>query len=241
MKMIFSIVTMMCFIGAAFGADPSAAPVSRAPTPYPSAASEITWPKDKLKDPSSPLPDTDRYLPIDRLQVRTFFSSIGGEPHPPRTRTPLTFPPTCAPLLTLQWNNNGGYCGETSFQLALLDAGTWASQYTIREVVNAKKQSFADFNKRLPQQQQFLLSVNDLTTATGMNINATQYMASPDSGPGGNTDTTVFLAWVKKQVLQFIFCTFCCHVSFAQCRRCLFFSDAHRHRRCARAQGCPSA
>jgi hypothetical protein len=43
-----------------------------------------------------------------------------------RTVVQLDMPPR------FQWSNAGGYCGETSLQMALLYNGAWVSQYVAR-------------------------------------------------------------------------------------------------------------
>jgi hypothetical protein len=100
-----------------------------------------------------------------------------------------------------QWNANSGYCGETSVQTALLRYGAWMSVFDIREVIAAVQPKLVDPTKTASQQQQLLLGENDQATAAAMNMLYEEYSATnKPSDPAGNSDTTLFLAWMKKQI-----------------------------------------
>ena len=100
-----------------------------------------------------------------------------------------------------QWNANSGYCGETSVQTALMRYGAWMSVFDIREVIAAVQPKLVDPSKTASQQQQMLLGENDQATAAAVNMLYEEYSSTGNpSNPAGNTDTTLFLAWMKKQI-----------------------------------------
>ncbi len=87
----------------------------------------------------------------------------------------------------LQWNANGGYCGETALISGGIYWGQYLSQYTARDIAlqGAPQTSGA-----------LLIGINDGTAASGMRLNATEW----DTDSEENTDD--FLVWVKQQVVQ---------------------------------------
>ena len=100
-----------------------------------------------------------------------------------------------------QWNANSGYCGETSVQTALLRNGGWMSVFDIREVIAAVQPKLVDPTKTATQQQQLLIGENDQATAAAVNMLCEEYSATgKPTEAAGNSDTTLFLAWMKKQI-----------------------------------------
>lgn len=88
-----------------------------------------------------------------------------------------------------QWNANYGYCGEASFISAGLYYGQYVSQYTARAAATpGVNQSDAS--------SQLLISVNDLTAAANMHLNALEW-----NGQSDTLTTKQYLAWVKGYVL----------------------------------------
>ncbi|BBB62342.1 hypothetical protein UNDKW_4069 [Undibacterium sp. KW1] len=88
-----------------------------------------------------------------------------------------------------QWNANYGYCGETAFISAGLYYGQYVSQYTARAAATPGL-SQNDVNSQL------LVSVNDLTAAANMHLNAVEW-----NGLSNATTTSQYLAWIKGYVL----------------------------------------
>lgn len=82
----------------------------------------------------------------------------------------------------IQWENNGGYCGETSFIQAGLYYGQWASQYDVRNFAGGE----------------LLLGVNELKAATALKLNVVRYTAP--AGLTGFARTSDFLAWTRTQI-----------------------------------------
>ena len=107
----------------------------------------------------------------------------------------------------LQWTANGGYCGEVSLITAGMRFGQYYSQYDVRAVVWATQkgpgcsgtQCQSDPTLTAPQQQQLLVGVNDISTATALNIGAKWYSTRDDYLPGGNTKISEFFTWIKDQ------------------------------------------
>ena len=102
----------------------------------------------------------------------------------------------------LQWTANNGYAGETSLIAAGMRFGQYYSQFDIRAVIAATQQgpngctgTFCqqDPAKTKQQQQQLLLGVNDISTATALNIRANWFSATPDGKPGGNKRVRLFI------------------------------------------------
>ena len=88
-----------------------------------------------------------------------------------------------------QWQVNYGYCGEVSFITAGLYYGQYVSQYDARAAATpGVDQSRSD--------SQLLVSVNDLTAASNMHLNAVEW-----SSQAASSSTDQFLAWVKGYVL----------------------------------------
>jgi hypothetical protein len=109
----------------------------------------------------------------------------------------------------LQWTANNGYCGELSLITAGMRFGQYYSQFDVRAAVAATQkgpngcvgtQCQPDPTATAPQQQQLLVGVNDMSTATALNLAARWYSGTGDSRPGGNRHVEDFLTWVKAQV-----------------------------------------
>jgi hypothetical protein len=88
-----------------------------------------------------------------------------------------------------QWNTNYGYCGEVSFISAGLYYGQYVSQYTARAAATP------GIDQGLSSSQ-LLVSLNDLTAATNMHLNAVEWNWQSNSATTGQ-----FLAWVKDYVV----------------------------------------
>lgn len=88
-----------------------------------------------------------------------------------------------------QWNNNFGYCGETSFISAGLYFGQYASQYDVRNVAS---EGIAQYKSS----SQLLIGVNDLRAAQTMHLNAVEWKTATE------TSTDAFLLWVKHNVVK---------------------------------------
>ncbi|MBY0573632.1 MAG: hypothetical protein K2P84_08120 [Undibacterium sp.] len=88
-----------------------------------------------------------------------------------------------------QWNGNYGYCGEVAFISAGLYFGQYVSQYTARAAATpGVNQSEAT--------SQLLISLNDLTAAATMHLNAVEW-----NGQSNTLTTNQYLAWIKGYVL----------------------------------------
>ncbi len=88
----------------------------------------------------------------------------------------------------LEWDQNFGYCGETSFISAGLFYGQYCSQYTARSLASPG----------IPQYQQgsqLLIGINDQTAAEAMHLNTIEWDSDTE------TSTDDFLAWVKQNIL----------------------------------------
>lgn len=88
----------------------------------------------------------------------------------------------------LQWNENSGYCGETSFISAGLYFGQYCSQFTARSLASPG----------VPQSDpasQLLLGVNDAAAAQRMKLRATEFANRRQ------LSSRQFLTWVKDQTL----------------------------------------
>ena len=88
-----------------------------------------------------------------------------------------------------QWNGNYGYCGETAFISAGLYYGQYVSQYTARAAATPGVNQ-SDVSSQL------LISVNDLTAAANMHLNAVEW-----NGQSNTLTTNQYLAWIKGYVL----------------------------------------
>jgi len=84
-----------------------------------------------------------------------------------------------------QWNENHGYCGETSIQSFALYYGTYASQYRIRAFINPDQQS------------QLLIGVNEQTALQALRL---RFVPWNSSGPVPQWQS--YLAWTKRQLKQ---------------------------------------
>lgn len=94
----------------------------------------------------------------------------------------------------LQWDQNFGYCGETSFICAGLYLGQYCSQYTARYIASdGMPQSLRD--------SQLLLGINDTHTADRMSLNYDKWQHEKESSPPQGT-TDAFFVWIKKHVAK---------------------------------------
>ncbi len=93
----------------------------------------------------------------------------------------------------LQWDQNFGYCGETSFICAGLYFGQYCSQYTARYIASDGEPQYLDGS-------QLLVGVNDEYTADQMSLNYNKWDHEGDpSPPQGTTDD--FFVWIKNHVV----------------------------------------
>ena len=89
----------------------------------------------------------------------------------------------------LQWNENSGYCGETSFISAGMNYGQYCSQFTARALASpGLKQSN-------PNSQLLIGGGNDVSAARKMRLQASEFQGKTHG------DTHGFLAWVKSHLL----------------------------------------
>jgi hypothetical protein len=87
----------------------------------------------------------------------------------------------------LQWNENGGYCGEVCFISAGLYFGQYVSEYDARAALGLHVRQ---------NTTEILLGWNDLPTAAHLRLAAVEW------NPNGDPRTPrSFLAWVKRQVV----------------------------------------
>ncbi len=94
----------------------------------------------------------------------------------------------------LQWNHNGGYCGEVSMVSAGLYYGQYLSQYDVRVIAsNGGKQNAQKPPGSGNYSSQLLLGVNAATTAKAVRLAHEEFNAK---------DSKKFLAWVKNHVAQ---------------------------------------
>lgn len=82
-----------------------------------------------------------------------------------------------------QWDENGGYCGETSIQSFALYFGTYASQFRIREFINPDQQS------------QLLVGVNEQIALRALQLKYDQWNFNRPIPQSKN-----YLAWVKQSM-----------------------------------------
>ena len=82
-----------------------------------------------------------------------------------------------------QWDENGGYCGETSIQSFALYFGTYASQFRIREFINPDQQS------------QLLVGVNEQIALRALQLKYDQWNFNLPIPQSKN-----YLAWVKQSI-----------------------------------------
>jgi hypothetical protein len=117
----------------------------------------------------------ERNLPLTLLVALLLVGPCRGESFK------LAIPPR------LQWNANGGYCGEVSLISAGLYYGQYVSQYTARQAAIGK----------VPQSQgEMLLGVNDRRAATALHLNSIEWKTSAEKSTDG------FLRWVKRNILR---------------------------------------
>lgn len=122
------------------------------------------------------------------------FAGCGGETPTATALTPSERPVAETYTFThdipprLQWNENSGYCGETSFITVGMFFGQYCSQFTAREIASPGV-------AQSDPASQLLLGVNDLATAAKMRLEAIEF----DSRAQRSTDE--FLAWVKSNTL----------------------------------------
>ncbi|HEX4418307.1 MAG TPA: hypothetical protein VH165_10435 [Kofleriaceae bacterium] len=80
-----------------------------------------------------------------------------------------------------QWENDGGYCGETSIQAIGLYYGAWISQQVVRKVAKGE----------------LLIGVNEETALNALYLAHTTW---DSSAPGPQFES--FVAWIKSQLEQ---------------------------------------
>lgn len=104
-----------------------------------------------------------------------------------------------APLpVRLQWNANGGYCGESALIAAGMSLGQYTSQWTARAAANG----FApDLDQTLPSSQLLIGwpadSLNWAQAARLMRLDAIAFVPEP----GRPADANAFLGWIKHRFL----------------------------------------
>jgi hypothetical protein len=89
----------------------------------------------------------------------------------------------------IQWNENYGYCGETSFISAGLYYGQYLSQYDARAIASPGTPQYK-------ASSQLLVGVNDTYAASKMHLTYAEWTPSPQS------TASSFLQWVKSEVIQ---------------------------------------
>jgi hypothetical protein len=87
-----------------------------------------------------------------------------------------------------QWNENHGYCGESSMIIASLYYGQYLSQYDIRDIAAGY-----DPTSNPQIDGEFLLGRNDQYTASQLKLNFTTW-------DNNIRTTSAFLLWIKKKV-----------------------------------------
>lgn len=120
-----------------------------------------------------------------KFKDRTIATAQIPSPYPPIS-TPYHYSHDIAPRL--QWNENSGYCGETSFISAGLHFGQYCSQYTARSIASP------GVNQANPNSQ-LLLGVNDTSAARKMKLAAAEF------DNRRQRSTREFLEWVKQRTL----------------------------------------
>lgn len=120
-----------------------------------------------------------------RFKDRTISTAQIASPYPP-IPTEYHFSHGIPPRL--QWNENSGYCGETSFISAGLHFGQYCSQYTARSLASP------GVNQADPASQ-LLLGVNDTAAAQRMKLAATEF------NNRRQRSARDFLEWVKQRTL----------------------------------------
>ena len=88
----------------------------------------------------------------------------------------------------LQWHQNFGYCGETSFITTGQAVGQYVSQYTMRSLASPKVNQYSP-------KSQLLIGVNDASTA-----NKVRYKHSEFSNC--TIQSKAFLKWIKARLYQ---------------------------------------
>lgn len=137
---------------------------------------------------SSNVQDTGTQIPVSTGLVPVILPGPvpANTPPPP---TGATYAMSLAIPPRHQWNTNYGYCGETALISAGLYYGQYVSQYTARAAATPGVNQ-SDVNSQL------LISVNDLTAAANMHLNAVGW-----NGQSNTTTTNQYLAWIKGHVL----------------------------------------
>jgi hypothetical protein len=111
------------------------------------------------------------------LTAAVSLATAGAAPHVRRNDIPPR----------LQWEANGGYCGETAFISAGLYYGQYLSQYDARVCAIG----------RTPQNRgELLLGRNDLRAARAMRLHAVEWDLLRQK------DTDQFLLWIKRHVAR---------------------------------------
>ncbi|MGE9295655.1 MAG: hypothetical protein ACQKBV_05150 [Puniceicoccales bacterium] len=105
---------------------------------------------------------------------------------PAEIPTPYTYAHDIPPRL--QWNENNGYCGETSFISAGLNFGQYCSQFTARSIASPGIPQY-------DESAQLLLGVNDTYAAQRMRLDADEFYYETQ------TRSLDFMDWVKSNTL----------------------------------------
>ena len=95
----------------------------------------------------------------------------------------------------LQWDNNYGYCGETSIQMSALYYGAWVSQYVVRAVGGAGQGS----QLLLPDSpgQTVVDTGRSLSKAAAkLKLGAVVFVPEDDAAPQAEE----FLGWAKEEI-----------------------------------------
>lgn len=110
------------------------------------------------------------------------------------------------PTPRIQWNENQGYCGETSTICASMAFGAYFSQYDMRSIS-------ANYASKAQSKTQYLVGVNDQLTAKSIKLNHAEW----DSDI---VDSARFLVWAKQQTKLGYIVTICVYTN-----EYLFYGD----------------
>lgn len=99
-----------------------------------------------------------------------------------------------------QWNNNSGYCGETSFICAGMSFGQYCSQWTARSLASPSIPQYDSGSQLL------IGGGNDITAAKGMLLKAREYSIAEkqearEFKSAKKHKTPHFINWVKRHLL----------------------------------------
>jgi len=132
------------------------------------------------------------HLPMKNLSIATIALGVllivikpaGAQPS--SLPSQFTYSHGIAPRM--QWNENSGYCGETSFISAGMHFGQYCSQFTAREIASP------GINQADPASQ-LLVGVNDTYAARKMRLQAAEFYSAAQSS------VRDFLRWTKSNTL----------------------------------------